>query len=218
MKEEELLSKRNEIEQPVINHFDEFSIIIAAIISRIIKDYKDGKIGELEAKERLRIELIDIYQVYEKKNVEIIEGLVRDEYELGIELSELDNGISTSDLAIIMILWYLMKKYIHLAEYSFLKQALMLKIVGKNKIKDRFKKIVVSEGTRQIGVAVINKAKDYHKYLKFVTMEDERVCPVCNALDGKIYHPLDAVGIIPLHPFCRCYFVIVRGEDAWSGL
>lgn len=36
------------------------------------------------------------------------------------------------------------------------------------------------------------------------TVGDERVCPLCEEKDGKIY-PLDIVeGLIPLHPNCRC--------------
>ncbi len=39
--------------------------------------------------------------------------------------------------------------------------------------------------------------------LEWMTMEDERVCPVCGPLDGKTF-PTDKFPPIPRHPQCRC--------------
>ncbi len=36
------------------------------------------------------------------------------------------------------------------------------------------------------------------------TAEDERTCPECAPLDGKVY-PLDKLPALPLHPLCRCF-------------
>jgi SPP1 gp7 family putative phage head morphogenesis protein len=39
---------------------------------------------------------------------------------------------------------------------------------------------------------------------EFLTAGDDRVCPICSALSGKIYSIKEARGIIPVHPNCRC--------------
>ncbi len=46
---------------------------------------------------------------------------------------------------------------------------------------------------RQVGV----------KKLEWMTMADERTCPVCGALDGKQFD-IDKFPNIPAHPHCRC--------------
>ena len=40
--------------------------------------------------------------------------------------------------------------------------------------------------------------------VEWMAVGDERMCPVCQELDGKIY-PIDKVPNIPAHPHCRCY-------------
>ena len=44
--------------------------------------------------------------------------------------------------------------------------------------------------------------------LEWLTMQDERMCPECAALDGKVY-PVDQFPNQPLHPACRCGHVAV---------
>lgn len=44
---------------------------------------------------------------------------------------------------------------------------------------------------------------------EFATAGDTRVCPQCEALEGKIYPMDEARGIIPVHPNCRCAFLPV---------
>ncbi len=39
---------------------------------------------------------------------------------------------------------------------------------------------------------------------EFSTAKDDRVCPICESLEGKIYTLDEASGIIPVHPQCRC--------------
>ncbi len=39
--------------------------------------------------------------------------------------------------------------------------------------------------------------------LEWMTMEDERTCPVCGELDGKVFD-IDHFPSQPRHPFCRC--------------
>lgn len=42
---------------------------------------------------------------------------------------------------------------------------------------------------------------------EFNTAGDDKVCPKCEALDGKVYPMDEARGIIPVHPNCRCAFL-----------
>jgi SPP1 gp7 family putative phage head morphogenesis protein len=42
---------------------------------------------------------------------------------------------------------------------------------------------------------------------EFTTAGDDRVCPECEALEGKEYTLEEAEGIIPVHPSCRCVFL-----------
>jgi SPP1 gp7 family putative phage head morphogenesis protein len=39
---------------------------------------------------------------------------------------------------------------------------------------------------------------------EFTTAGDDRVCPQCEALDGRTFRIAEARGIIPVHPQCRC--------------
>jgi SPP1 gp7 family putative phage head morphogenesis protein len=41
------------------------------------------------------------------------------------------------------------------------------------------------------------------------TAGDDRVCPDCNANEGKVYKVQEARGLIPLHPNCRCAWIPV---------
>ncbi len=45
--------------------------------------------------------------------------------------------------------------------------------------------------------------------LEWLCMEDERSCPVCNGLDGKVF-PIDKFPQQPAHPHCRCTNIIAR--------
>jgi len=56
-----------------------------------------------------------------------------------------------------------------------------------------------------LGILYVTAQLEY----EFVTAGDERVCPICAALDGKIYAIAQARGVIPLHPRCRCSWVPV---------
>ncbi|CAM2066728.1 Minor capsid protein [Sulfidibacter corallicola] len=43
--------------------------------------------------------------------------------------------------------------------------------------------------------------------LEWLTMADERTCPVCGPLDGKVF-PIDRFPQIPRHPQCRCGSIV----------
>jgi SPP1 gp7 family putative phage head morphogenesis protein len=58
-------------------------------------------------------------------------------------------------------------------------------------------------GVEEVGVAV-----------EFTVTPDEKVCPLCQALEGVILKIDEARGVIPQHPDCRCCFSPANvGED-----
>jgi SPP1 gp7 family putative phage head morphogenesis protein len=44
---------------------------------------------------------------------------------------------------------------------------------------------------------------------EFATANDNKVCPQCEDLEGKVYTIEDARGVIPVHPNCRCAWLPV---------
>lgn len=44
---------------------------------------------------------------------------------------------------------------------------------------------------------------------EFSTARDDRVCPQCARLEGRVYTLSEARGIIPVHPNCRCAWIPV---------
>jgi SPP1 gp7 family putative phage head morphogenesis protein len=48
---------------------------------------------------------------------------------------------------------------------------------------------------------------------EFQTAEDDRVCPICSSLQGKIYTLDEASGIIPRHTSCRCCWLPILYEN-----
>lgn len=53
------------------------------------------------------------------------------------------------------------------------------------------------------------QAEDVKVLAEFVTSGDSRVCPECASLEGRTYKISEARGLIPVHPNCRCRFVVV---------
>ena len=51
-------------------------------------------------------------------------------------------------------------------------------------------------GVEQVGVMV-----------EWSTAGDDRVCPLCEPLNGQVFKIKEAHGMIPLHPNCRCAFM-----------
>jgi len=41
---------------------------------------------------------------------------------------------------------------------------------------------------------------------------DDRVCEICSSLNGKRFTLDEAEGIIPVHPSCRCCWILVNYE------
>lgn len=46
--------------------------------------------------------------------------------------------------------------------------------------------------------------------VRYFTEEDERVCPICRPLHGKIMLLSEAYGLIPRHVNCRCFFEAIE--------
>lgn len=44
---------------------------------------------------------------------------------------------------------------------------------------------------------------------EFSTAQDDKVCPECEALEGKTFTMQEAQGVIPVHPNCRCAWLPV---------
>lgn len=54
--------------------------------------------------------------------------------------------------------------------------------------------------------------------VEFLTAGDDRVCPQCEALSGRIFSIDEARNIIPVHPNCRCAWApVVRPPTAETG-
>jgi len=47
---------------------------------------------------------------------------------------------------------------------------------------------------------------------EFTTAGDNKVCPKCEALEGKVYSIAEARGVIPVHPNCRCAWLPVVND------
>lgn len=48
---------------------------------------------------------------------------------------------------------------------------------------------------------------------EFTTAQDDAVCPICEALQGRTFTIEEARGVIPVHPNCRCAWLPVVGPN-----
>ena len=46
-------------------------------------------------------------------------------------------------------------------------------------------------------------------HVRWVTMEDERVCPICGPLEGRIYRKGQFMAPLPAHANCRCRWELI---------
>ena len=93
-----------------------------------------------------------------------------------------------------------------------------------NKIgKTRAEKLARTEVIRAHAEASLNTFADagldeVTAEVEFVTAGDDRVCPICEALSGRIFSIDEARGVIPVHPNCRCAWVpVVRPPTEETG-
>jgi len=95
-------------------------------------------------------------------------------------------------------------------------------------VRDLGRVVIYKDSFKQAGTKVFSKAQyrmemiartevlrahnmgriKFHQHvgiekLEWMTMGDERTCPVCGPLDGKTF-PIDKFPGQPAHPFCRC--------------
>lgn len=85
---------------------------------------------------------------------------------------------------------------------------------------ERGRLIARTETIRAFNVASINRFESFGDRVdgltlvaEFLTAGDDRVCPECQALEGRIFPIDEARGLIPVHPRCRCSWVPVPAED-----
>jgi SPP1 gp7 family putative phage head morphogenesis protein len=68
-----------------------------------------------------------------------------------------------------------------------------------------------SEGTldtlQALGEASVSVA------VEFQSEDDDRVCPKCQSLEGKIFGIDEARGKLPIHPNCRCAWIPLREQN-----
>lgn len=50
-------------------------------------------------------------------------------------------------------------------------------------------------------------ADEVSAMVEWSTADDEKVCPACEALEGKVFKITEARGLIPRHPNCRCAWI-----------
>ncbi len=61
---------------------------------------------------------------------------------------------------------------------------------------------------REAGVVAV------HNLAEFRTAGDDRVCPQCQALEGRVFTLAAAEGVIPVHPNCRCRWLPTFADEA----
>lgn len=57
------------------------------------------------------------------------------------------------------------------------------------------------DGFKELGIQELDVMAEWS------TAGDDRVCPICAALEGKVYTVEEARGMIPQHPNCRCTWI-----------
>lgn len=78
-------------------------------------------------------------------------------------------------------------------------------------------RLIYTEGTYVMNESSIQGfSEDFEQY-EYSVVEDGHACPICTALNGKVFNIKDRVPGInfpPMHPWCRCTFKI--HVDDWS--
>lgn len=91
-----------------------------------------------------------------------------------------------------------------------------LKILLQERFKTTYycaKRIVNTEIAHIQTEAARQRYKDYGiKQVQFWAAPDERTCPECGVKHEKIF-PIDEIGLVPLHPNCRCCIIPIVGQN-----
>ena len=82
----------------------------------------------------------------------------------------------------------------------------------------RAKRIATTEVTRLFahGNQMAWEATGFVNSMKWMTAEDEKVCPICKPLDGTLIGIGDLDALPPAHVNCRCWVQPVVDDDAFS--
>lgn len=221
MDEEVLLEKRSDILKRVMQFFDSFSIFINKIVEEVLKLRDVHRLSEAECLDLLYTRLMETYMTHNEQASKELEMYVKEAYILGLESIEEDQSLSSTDIGALIILFRLAQQYVHKAERDFLTRAALHVTEGKalwtaKQYQNRFDLIMVSEATRSLNTAIIVRTTPKGAWLKFHTVHDERVCPICNAYDGKVYYPSEAWHILPVHPNCFSSDTEVYTINGWE--
>ncbi|MGL4546765.1 minor capsid protein [Eubacterium aggregans] len=83
-------------------------------------------------------------------------------------------------------------------------------------IRNRMYTLIYSEGTFIMNEATITPFEDAFEEYEYNTTGDSHVCDICSALNGQEF-PIktrrQGVNFPPMHPRCRCSYLIVVGDD-----
>ncbi len=214
MDEKQLMEKRNKNEESILAFFAKYGLFIYEIVHSILLRLEKEQISELEAMDLVLFELSGFYYIKRSDLDNLIADLVENQYTTGLEFVDEDTDLSLTDIATMALLYRVMRRFVSRAERQLLRDSMAnvraRRIFSQGYVEERFDKIVVSEGTRQIGRAIVLRSKEAGFHVRFVTARDERVCPICIQFDGDVFHPLDVWNFLPRHPNCRCYFVVAE--------
>lgn len=216
--EEVLLEKRSDILKRIMIYFDSFSAFIHNTVKEVLKLRDVHRLSEAECLDLLYNNLMETYTVHNDQVNKELEMYIKEAYMLGLESIEEDQGLSSTDVGALIILFRLAQQYVFKAEGDFLTKAALHVTQGKalwtaKQYSNRFDLIMVSEATRSLNTAIIVRTTPKGAWLKFHTVHDERVCPICAAYDGKVYYPSEAWFILPVHPNCRCYLEVLVMDE-----
>lgn len=67
-------------------------------------------------------------------------------------------------------------------------------------------------------VFTIESDQSRFNYVRWMTQEDERVCPICGPMHGIVLRESEAMSRFPAHPNCRCRLDPVAIGDALAGV
>lgn len=213
--ENEILEKRSVIEARIMQWFESFTFTINLIVQETLQLYLDNRITQQQAYELMYFQMMETYATNDAVVNKQLELYLRDAYLIGLESIDEDTEISVQDVAVLFLLFKAAKTYVLGAEKVFLAKALdaVAKIDAKFLTSDqmlhRFEMIIVTEGTRSVVTSIIVRTTPKGVLLEYQTELDALVCSICSPFHGNTYYPYQVWGLIPQHPFCRCWFTFI---------
>lgn len=155
-------------------------------------------IGKLRASNELNVDLIDFttdslaLDIIKHHNYQLVTNLMND---LGKNLKD--------------VLWNGIKDGLDVHEISAKLVEAGLSPVGKFTPETRAEMIVRTEYSRVLNTAKLQTYQNYGvKLVDIVTQHDSKVCSIC--IENEMNNPYtitEAMGLIPSHTNCRCFFM-----------